>query len=203
VAGLAEVAFQTADLLVGNIERLPAYVRTGQLDAVLLRPLSALGQLLVADAAPRRLGRVAQAAAVLAVGLAVNDVDWTPGRVALVVLAPACGAFTYASLFVAGATTTFWVPEAGETANAVTYGGRDFATYPTPVYGAWFRRVFGYALGLATVAYLPALALLGRDDPLGLPGWAPWAGPAVAAVWCGVAALAWRVGVRRYRSTGS
>lgn len=203
VAGLAEAAFQTADLVVGNIERLPVYVRTGLLDAVLVRPLSSLGQLLVADAAPRRLGRVAQAAAVLGVALAVNDVDWTPSRVVLVVLAPVCGAVTYASIFVAGATTTFWLLGAGETANAFTYGGRDFATYPTPVYGTWFRRVFGYGLGLAAVAYLPALTLLGRDDPLGLPGWVGWSPPLVAAAWCGIAALAWRFGVRHYRSTGS
>ncbi|WP_043329351.1 ABC-2 family transporter protein, partial [Micromonospora sp. M42] len=51
--------------------------------------------------------------------------------------------------------------------------------------------------------YHPALALLGRADPLGLPPWAGWAAPGVAVVAAALAALAWRVGVRHYRSTGS
>jgi ABC-2 type transport system permease protein len=47
------------------------------------------------------------------------------------------------------------------------------------------------------------LRMLGRDDPLRLPGWVDFAGPAVAAVCCAAAGLAWRAGLRAYRSTGS
>ena len=63
--------------------------------------------------------------------------------------------------------------------------------------------VFAYGLGFAFVAYYPALALLGRTDPVGLPGWVGWIAPAVALPALAVAGLVWRVGVRNYRSTGS
>jgi ABC-2 type transport system permease protein len=53
------------------------------------------------------------------------------------------------------------------------------------------------------VAYQPALALLGRSDPLGLPAWAGYVSPLVAVVAAALAAVMWRAGIRQYRSTGS
>ena len=114
------------------------------------------------------------------------------------------GAVFFGAIFVATATVAFWWIDSGEFANGFTYGGRDFTSYPITVYSGLFRRIFAYSLGFAFVAYYPALALLGRPDPLGLPGWAGlvrrrwWPCAAVA-----VAALVWRFGVRHYRSTGS
>jgi ABC-2 type transport system permease protein len=201
--GLSASAFALADLAVGNIERLRFYVRTGLLDTVLIRPLGALPQLLAIDFTLRRLGRVLYALAILAVGLAAVDITWTPSRVALLIVAPICGAVLFSSIFVAGAAVAFWWIESGELANSVTYGGRDFTSYPITVYSGWFRRVFAFGIGFAFVAYYPALSLLGRSDPLGLPTAAGWASPLVAALAVGVAAAIWRIGIRQYRSTGS
>jgi ABC-2 type transport system permease protein len=203
VAGIAAVAFGLADLAVGNIERLPQYIRTGLLDTVLIRPLGALPQLVAGDFAPRRIGRVVQGAVVLALALRLAEIDWTPARIALAAVAPLAGAVMFASIFVAGATLAFWLVEGGEVANAFTYGGRDFSTYPTSVFGGWFRRIFAYGLGLAFAAYLPAMALLGRDAALGLPSWLGWCSPVAALGWAAAASWFWKFGVRHYRSTGS
>ncbi|WP_405099181.1 ABC transporter permease [Micromonospora sp. NBC_01412] len=203
MVGLSAAAFATADLLVGNIERLPRYVRTGLFDAVLLRPLGALPQLLLMDLPLRKVSRVLFGVAVLVVAVGSAGIDWTPGRVALVLIAPLAGVVFFGSVFVATATVSFYWTESGELANSVTYGGRDFTSYPVTVFDGWFRAAFAYGMGFAFVSYQPALALLGRADPLGLPAWAGWAAPAVALVAAALAATAWRVGVRHYRSTGS
>ncbi|MEV0730071.1 ABC-2 family transporter protein [Polymorphospora sp. NPDC050346] len=203
MVGLSAAAFATADLAVGNIERVKHYVRTGLFDAVLVRPLGSLPQLLLMDLPLRKVSRVLFGVVVLVVALVAADVDWTPGRVALAVVAPLAGAVFFGSIFVIGASVAFWWIESGEIANAFTYGGRDFTSYPVTVYSGWFRRLFAYGLGFAFVAYYPALALLGRTDPLGLPVWVGWAAPGVAVVAATVAAVVWRVGVRHYRSTGS
>jgi ABC-2 type transport system permease protein len=71
------------------------------------------------------------------------------------------------------------------------------------VYGALFRRLFAYGLGFAFVAYYPALALLGRHDPLGAPAALGYGCPLIAAAAAVLAGLVWRSGVRHYRSTGS
>ena len=201
--GLASSAFALADLSVGNIERIRQYVRMGLLDAVLIRPLSALGQLLALDFTIRRAARVVISLGVFGVAASRVGVDWTPARAALAVLAVVGGAAFFGAVFVATATVAFWWIDSGEFANGFTYGGRDFTSYPITVYSGFFRRVFAYGLGFGFVAYHPTLGLLGRPDPLGLPAWMAWSTPAVAAAACGLAALAWRSGVRHYRSTGS
>jgi ABC-2 type transport system permease protein len=50
---------------------------------------------------------------------------------------------------------------------------------------------------------MPSLYVLGREDPLGLSDWFALLPPVVAAGCLGLAGLAWRVGLRSYRSTGS
>lgn len=203
IAALAALAFPAADFAVGSIERLRIYVRTGLFDAVLVRPLSALGQLIAIDFVPRRVGRVLQGLVLYVFALVIADIDWTVGRAVLAVLAPIAGALFFSSLFVAGSTVAFWWIESGELANAFTYGGRDFTSYPVTMYGDWFRKLFAFGLGFAFVAYLPALALLGRPDPLGTPGWLHWCSPLTALLAALVASLLWRTGIRHYRSTGS
>jgi ABC-2 type transport system permease protein len=203
IAGLATVAFSIGDAAVGNVEDMSRYIRSGLLDAVLLRPLGTLPQLMVLDFAPRRFGRVAWTVGVLAVGIAKSGIEWTPAKLALVIVAPLAGAVTFGSIFVVGATTQFWLIDTGQVAHAFTYGGREFTSYPSTVFGPAVRWLFAYGLGFASVAYLPALALLDRHDPAGLPDWARWCAPLTAALWALVATVFWRFGVRHYRSTGS
>ncbi|GAB7047501.1 ABC transporter permease [Catenuloplanes indicus] len=203
MVGLAQVAFTLADMLVGYIERIRVYVRTGLLDTVLIRPLGPLGQLLAMDVPLRKLSRVLLAVLVLTVALARAGIDWTPGRAALVAATLIGGTAFFASIFIGTASVAFWWIESGEIGNAFTYGGRDFTTYPITVFDGAFRHLFAYGLGFGFVAYQPALALLGRADPLGLPAWAGWAAPLVCVPAALVAGLIWRTGIRHYRSTGS
>jgi ABC-2 type transport system permease protein len=60
-----------------------------------------------------------------------------------------------------------------------------------------------FVVPLAFVNWLPALYVLGRPYPIGLPWWLAFTPPLVAAGSCVLAGLAWRAGVRSYRSTGS
>ena len=55
----------------------------------------------------------------------------------------------------------------------------------------------------AFVAYYPALAILGKPDPLGLHPLLPYSAPVVAVLTAGVAALIWRAGLRHYVGTAS
>ncbi|GIE84786.1 ABC transporter permease [Actinoplanes regularis] len=203
MAGITSAGFALADFVVGNVDRLKTYVRAGTLDAVLVRPLAALPQLLLMDLPIRKLVRVVFGFGVLAVAIGLNDPDWTPARVSLIVLAPLSCAVFMGSIFVISASLAFWWVDSGELGSAFTYGGKDFASYPITVYGPAFRGLFAYALGFAFISYQPALALLGRADPLGLPSWAGFAAPVAAFAVAAVAAGVWRTGIRHYRSTGS
>jgi ABC-2 type transport system permease protein len=159
--------------------------------------------LIFMDLPVRKLLRVAFGGTVYVGALAANPIHWSAGRAVLVLVAPLGAAVFFGSIFVMAGSVSFWWVESGEIGNGFTYGGRDFTTYPVTVYGGWFRDLFAYALGFGFVSYQPALALLGRADPLGLPAWAGFAAPLVAVPAASLAALVWRSGIRHYRSTGS
>ena len=199
----AAVAFGLADLLVSQVENTATRIRLGTFDVVLIRPLNSLFQIVADDFALRRVGKLVQAAAVLVVALSRRDVGWTTGRVLMVPVMIAAGAVIYSCLWVITASVVFWTVDGGEMGNAVTYGGNFLTQYPLHIYGTWIRRFLGFAAGAGFVSYFPSLYVLGKDDPLGMPGSFWFASPAVAAVAVAVAALAWRSAVRHYRSTGS
>lgn len=203
MASIAAVAFALADAAIGNIDRLRDSVRSGRLDALLVRPLGLLRQLVTADLQVRKAGRVIQSVVALVLSVFLAHVPASPANITLLVMAPLAGAVFFGAIFVIGSTVAFWWIDSGEFANGFTYGGRDFTTYPVTVYGQVFRRIFALGLGFAFVAYYPALVLLGRSDPLGLPAWTGWLCPLVAAIAAGIASAAWRFGVAHYRSTGS
>ncbi len=113
------------------------------------------------------------------------------------------GAWIFAALWVLTASWQFAVVDGRQAGNSVTYGGGYLTQYPLSVFGRDALRALTWVLPLAFVNWEPGLYVLGHPDPLGLPVVFRFASPAVAAVLSVLAALAWRTGVRRYRSTGS
>ncbi|WP_198540141.1 ABC transporter permease [Streptomyces sp. CT34] len=201
--GTCSLALGLSDLLLGNLSRLGARIRDGTLDTLLLRPAPVLVQIAADRFALRRLGRTFQALLVLGWALGRIDVDWTVGRVLMVPLMAVCGTAIFGAVYTAGAAFQFWAQDAAELQNSLTYGGNALLQYPPTVFARDLVRGVTFIVPLAFVNWLPALWLLGRPDPLGLPGWVAFLGPAVAALMCAGAGLAWRRGVRAYRSTGS
>ncbi|OZM77680.1 ABC transporter permease [Pseudonocardia sp. MH-G8] len=203
IYALSGIAFGLADLAVGQLDELPRWIRTGELDVLLARPLGVLPQLVTSDLQLRRLGRVAVGVIVLVAVLAQGQVEPTPLNTLLVLVTPLIGATITSSIWVATCAVSFWVVEGRELANAFTYGSTLTTAYPITVFGPWLRRLLCYAVPSAFVAYFPTLALLDRPDPLGLPHALRYASPLVAVAAVAVAALVWRTAVRHYQGTGS
>lgn len=201
--GTSCVAFGLSDLLLGTAERVGRRVRDGTMDVLLTRPVPVLSQLAADRFALRRLGRITQGSLVLGWAVLRLDLDWTPGRVALLVSMVLSGAAIFGCVFVLGGAFQFWAQDASEVQNAFTYGGTTLLQYPPTVFGKELVRGVTFVVPLAFVNWLPALRLLGRDDPLGLPGGFDFASPAVALLCCAVTGLVWRAGLRAYSSTGS
>ena len=132
-----------------------------------------------------------------------SGIAWSPGTVALALGAVAGGTALFLGILVLQGTLAFWTVESLEIANVLTHGGVQAAQYPLAVYAPWFRRLLTFAVPLACVAYYPALAILGRVDPLGAPAWLGWVSPLAGFAFLALAFQAWRLGLRRHASTGS
>ncbi|GAB7108685.1 ABC transporter permease [Streptomyces phaeofaciens JCM 4814] len=201
--GLSATSFGLADLLIGSAERLGRRVRDGSLDTLLVRPAPVLAQAAADRFALRRVGRVTQGALVLGYALVALDVGWTPVKVLLLPVMLVGGAGIFGAVFVAGAAFQFVAQDASEAQAAFTYGGQTLLQYPPTVFGKELVRGVTFMVPLAFVNWVPAAHVLGRPQPLGLPGWAAFVSPLVAVACCALAGLAWRAGLRSYRSTGS
>ena len=198
------MSFGLADAVVSPIEQTATYVREGTFDRLLVRPASVLGQILGDEFRLRDTGRLVQASLVLAVTLA-SGAAVVPSVPRGLFLVPTvlCGAITFGGLFVAVNTVAFWFPGSKEVGNAFTYGGETVAHYPTHMFQPWFRRFVFFVVPVGVVTYMPGIFVLDAPNPLGIPVWVQILSPLVFVPVCGVAALVWRLGLRRYESTGS
>ncbi len=196
--GLANTAFATAGVLVGHLDTVNTYVRLGTLDAFYLRPQPVLLQLVVSDVSLRKLSRALVGAVVLGVGLVVNDIDWSPANLALLVISFGSGVAIFTGIYVWAAALQFFLLDGAEMTNSFTYGGSYAAQQPTAVFPDSMRLVYGFILPVASVGYLPTIALLDKPGPT----WLAWLGP-VAALWVWLVGLwLWRQGLRHYQSGG-
>jgi ABC-2 type transport system permease protein len=119
----------------------------------------------------------------------------------LVVMVPSA-IVIFGSVWVVGSCLAFWTTDGGEFTNAFTYGGNFMSQYPVDILSTWLRRFLAYIVPLAFVCYFPALYILDKPDPLGLPHAFDFLSPLVAAGATAVASVAWRFAVRHYRSAG-
>jgi ABC-2 type transport system permease protein len=200
--GLACVSFGFADLAIGHLDLFPNMIREGTFDQILVRPLPSLFQVVASDFALRRLGKVAQGLGVLVFALAQADVEWGPGRVAMLPLAVVAGIVIYSAVWIGLATVAFWIVDAIEFVNAFTYGGNFLSQYPLNVFGRWLRGLVLFVVPVSFVAYFPALYILDKPDELNLPDALRFASPAVAVLASLAAHAAWSHAVRHYRSAG-
>jgi ABC-2 type transport system permease protein len=197
IYGVADVGFALADGLGRGLDRFGDVLKAGEFDRMLVRPRSAILQLLGFDFRLLTFGRMAQG--IVALAWAGQFVAWSPARAALLALSFACTTSLFIGLAVLQATTAFWTIESLEVWNAFTYGGNYASQYPFDIYTRWLRAFFTAILPLALTGYVPARAILGRDP---LDAWhviAPLAGPVFLIIALG----AWRIGVRHHASTGS
>ncbi|MEE1752316.1 ABC transporter permease [Streptomyces sp. SP18CS02] len=201
--GTTSTAFGLADLALGQVGRLGKRVRDGTLDTMLVRPVPVLAQVAADRFALRRLGRVTQGLLVLIWSLVVLEISWTPLKVLLVPMTVIVGWLIFSAVMVVGAAFQFWAQDGAEVTNAFTYGGNTLLQYPPSIFATELVRGVVYLVPLAFVNWVPALYVLGRDAPAGLPQWAAFVSPVVAVGFWALAGLAWRVGIRSYRSTGS
>jgi ABC-2 type transport system permease protein len=201
--GISCISFALTDLVIGHLDLLPRMIREGDFDLVLIRPLGSLFQVVASDFALRRLGKFFQGLAVFAVAAVQLDLDWTPARIGMLLVGVVAGAAIFAGIWIALSTIAFWLVDSMEVVNAFTYGGNFLAQYPVNIFGPWLRRLVLFVIPVSFVSYFPALYVLDKDDPLGLPSALQFASPLVAVVTCVGGGLLWRNAVRRYRSVGA
>lgn len=201
--GMSQVMFGIGDTLSQGLRGVPTLIREGTFDRVLVRPMSAFIQALVTEVSLRHLGLLAQGLLVFGIAVRIVDVPWTLAKVSFLSVVIVSGAALFLALFAIEAIVSFWTVNSLEAINAFTYGGSDLGQYPLHIFDQRLRWIFLWIIPIGFLTYYPALYILDKPDPLGLPGAARFVAPIAAGVFCAVVGWAWTVAIRHYRSTGS
>ncbi len=201
--GTSSISLSIAELLSGAFDYFDRMIVRGEFDRLLLRPLGTVFQMATESLPLRRIGRLSQGLAALGYALATLRPAWGVGECIFFTIMLAGGALFFLAIILTGATAAFWTPQTAELTNIFTYGGQFMTSYPMHIYQQWMRAIFTFVIPMAFINYYPALLLLSKPDPFGLPRWIPLLSPVVAALAFGGAVAFWRFGVRHYQSSGS
>lgn len=190
-------ATSLAECFARGFDAFPHILREARFDRILVRPRPLVAQILCQDLKPTMLARVLQAAVMLTWSIQAGTVSWTLGKALVLALMILCGAALFFGLFLVYAALCFFTLEGLEVMNIFTDGAREYGKYPFGVYGRGVLWLLTLFVPLALCQHWPLQYLLDRGP------W--WYGllPAASLLFLGPCFLAWRHGVRHYRSTGS
>lgn len=195
---VVEMSFAIAECISSGFASFASQIRRGGFDTVLVRPRSAVLQILGAGFELERAGAVISALLALGIGLRVHPAALTPMRVVTLLMMVIGGTGVFVGLFMLGAAICFFAVEESNALNLFTYGGRDHGKYPIDVYGKKLFCFCTFVIPYTLVQYYPLQLLIGRSDR-----WMYALCPLGAVVFLAVCYAFWRLGVRRYTSTGS
>ena len=185
VQGVSDFVF------IPSFERFMEHVRLGTLDFVLLKPASSQFLVSVRHIRSSNIGGVVFGSVVVAFGLARLE-GLSPGAIAAFVLALACGLVLVYALLIVLSTVAFWLVRV-ENLLAVYQAFLDAGRFPVDIYPGWLRVTMSTVLPIGIAITVPAQAVAGRLDALGLA--------TIAAVAAGAWLFArwfWRFGLRSY-----
>jgi len=192
------MAFSMAEMLGRGFDTFPRMIGNGEFDRVLVRPRSIIFQVLAGRMDFTRVGRLVQAILVFVYAIPNSGVIWTWDKILTLCLMVICGFLIFFALFVVYAAVSFFTIEGIEFMNIFTDGGREFGRYPFSIYGRTILRFLTFVIPLALFQYYPLLYLLDREQGL-LYMLLPLAGLLFLLPCYGF----FRIGLRRYKSTGS
>lgn len=203
--GISEFSFGTMDMLFSGFDydAFSPMIRKGQFDQLLLRPINITLQVFGSRFVLRRLGKMLEGLIIFIYGISMLNIDWTVGKLLYIPILIISQVLFFGSLFIIGATTTFWTMERLEILNIFTYGGSEIMSYPMHIFPRPIRLIFTYLVPAIFMSYFPAVYILDKSDPLTAPRIVYFLAPLIAILMLWLALQFWHYGIKNYQSTGS
>ena len=192
------MAFSLAEVFARGFDIFPRLLGNGEFDRALVRPRGIIFQVLASHIEFLRLGIFIQAVAVLCYAIPNSGVTWTWDKILTLFLMISCGAVVFFGLYIIYASFAFFTTEGLEFMNILTHGGREFGRYPFAIYGGGILKFLTYVVPLALFQYYPLLYLLDRTQNAFY-----MFTPLIGLLFIIPCYAFFRMGLRRYKSTGS
>ncbi len=198
--GIVHMGFGFAEAFSRGLDKFDQMLLHADFDRVLLRPIGSLFQVAASQVQLMRLGRFLQGLVVLVVGLRSLEIPFFSLPLLLIAWTTIGTACLFYGLMILQATVAFWTTESLELMNIASFGGVETCQYPITIYPKAFQLIFLYIIPLGCVSYFPVASFLGHES---MPGWSLVLFPLAGCLFIALSCLFWRLGIRRYTSTGS
>jgi ABC-2 type transport system permease protein len=193
-----QISFSIAECLGSGFKAFSGIIKQGEFDRILLRPCSPILQVLGTKFDLGRLGPILTAIITLIIGIRKSHIDWSFGRVLILLFMIMGGAILFIGLFMLGASFCFFSIEDAGIMNVLTYGAKEHGKYPIDIYGKGLMRFCTYVIPYTLIQYYPLQYLLGRSDR-----WQYVFYPFGTLIFLGLCYFIWIMGLRNYKSTGN
>jgi ABC-2 type transport system permease protein len=197
---LSTVSVSLYRMIANEIHNFDRYTVEGEMDQLLIRPVSPVFMLLIRNIDFSRLGGLAQGIMILAWSLfhLPSGVD---GQALLfyVPVAVCSGTLIAVAMGLMSATLAFWTERISDFQPFTLYGPFQAANFPVTIYPGWLKVLFHSFLPVAFMNFWPIAHLLHKGGSVHLL----WVSPLFSVSFFVFAVLFFHVGLKHYHSTGS
>lgn len=199
LAAVGGIIMNTHHIFLFNIFNFEEYIVRGRFDRFLVRPLNPLFQVYADGVSDNNLSKLIVNIALLAYSSSqLNIVLLTPDKIVYGFFALISGVLVFAAAYLAFATTAYWTGRS-RAAIYLIFRLSDYRRYPFSIYALPIQIVLVTVIPIAFASFFPATYFLEREQ------WGTWqmislvAGPVLYFM----AYRFWKIGIKRYSSTGS
>ena len=178
--------------------RLSELVYNGKFDQILVRPVSPIVQVLAGAVGFNGLGNIVTGLVLIVIGIVNTQVQWTPGRLLMLVILIASAATIRVAINLGSAASAFWIKAPWSMVPMFVHQLGEFAKYPITIYSVAVQALIVIAVPFAFVSFFPTAFIFGVDA-WSIQGFLT---PLVAIYSVLMAVWLFNVGLRRYESTG-
>lgn len=197
IYGLLIFCRSCSAMFTESIWVLGEYIRYGEFDRLLVRPINPLFHLLANHFHVPALGEFLLGGTLIVTNGRALGIFASAFNIAYLGVAVASGAVIFFAINLITSVSAFWIVESIPVMGAV-FENYLFAHYPLSIYPRAIRFMLTWLIPYGFASFYPASYLLGRDiGPL------VWISPLVAAVLLVIGYRFWLVGLARYEGTGS
>lgn len=197
IYGLLIFSRSCTQMFTESIWVLGFFIRYGEFDRFLVRPINPLFHLLANGFNHEAVGNFLLGGALILTSGRTLELFASPFNIAYLVVAVASGAVIFFAINLITGVSAFWIIDSVPIMGAV-FENYLFAHYPLTIFPRAIRLMLTWLIPYAFASFYPASFLLGRDiGPL------VWISPLVAALLLMLGYRLWLVGLARYEGTGS
>jgi ABC-2 type transport system permease protein len=186
--------------LASDVHHLEKYLVSGDLDAILIRPVPVLLALMTQNSRIQ-IAEIGQGLILLVISMksliASGQIGWI--AVPLTGFIILTGAVILFAIGLATAAAGFWLTRIESLQNMTEDASQTAARYPLGIYPKWLQAALLVVIPVGFVNYMPALYVLRHQGGIGLL--LGTLAVSLAALW--LAMRFWKLGLSRYQSTGS